>query len=299
MVNRRSDLSTRRFSYFGTWESTWVGDSLIYSDLVHQDFKIISFLNGLFKKLSIPTSKFQIVRYLTNFVVIETDLYVVRPFWIVLSHLSPTMESSHFYYFFRLLLRTPRLMYYTNRNQSRYVNLSPTQVRSFYLLLRGKGLKYVQKLQNAEDAFFKNFSSFLDTYPVDPDDEILPTSKTLTFKRAPFQYIKKCIYEYYQWDNYLEARFFKAYDYFYYLMYYVGYEKRVLGYERCKPKAPFEHWSGESIIRGYVNVMMYPQDFKQLALRRNERLRSRLEELQPEFRKLRADYVLRRITVDV
>ena len=105
MVNRRSDLSTRRFSYFGTWESTWVGDSLIYSDLVHQDLKIIYFCNGLFKKLSIQTSKFQIVRYLTNFVVIETDLYVVRPFRIVLWHLSPTMESSHFLLFFPSLIK--------------------------------------------------------------------------------------------------------------------------------------------------------------------------------------------------
>jgi len=106
---------TSRFGYFGTWNSRWVGENSTFGDLVHQDFKIVSFLNGLFRKLTIPTGKFMITRYLSRFVTIESDIYIIRPFWLNYSHVNDIMESSFVYYILRLFLRMPLLLMRANR----------------------------------------------------------------------------------------------------------------------------------------------------------------------------------------
>lgn len=161
MVNRRTNLLTRRFSYFGTWESTWVGDNLIYSDLIYQDFKIISFLNGLFKKLSIPTGKFNMVRYLNSFVIIETDLYVIRPFWILYSHLDKNMESSFLYYFSRLLFNLPKLMLYANMNNYMKLDYVYSNSNLFFMYRYRDRIKELRLLLKQRSLFYEDMCLFL------------------------------------------------------------------------------------------------------------------------------------------
>lgn len=110
MVNRRTNLITSRLGYFGTWNSRWVGDNLTYSDLVNQDFKVVSFLNGLFRKLHIPASKFDLTRYSFRVVTIESDLYVISPFWILYSHIDRVFERACGYYVGRMFFRVPLLL---------------------------------------------------------------------------------------------------------------------------------------------------------------------------------------------
>jgi|BioPla2DNA2_1021312.scaffolds.fasta_scaffold09541_1 hypothetical protein len=102
MGHRRTDLTTVRFSRFGSWESQWVSRTN-YNSLLFQDFQINRYILGIFYKLRYPTSDIIIKRFSTNLIVIGTTVYVSMATNIGLLFFNSDFLASIGLYLYRLV----------------------------------------------------------------------------------------------------------------------------------------------------------------------------------------------------
>jgi hypothetical protein len=117
-MTRRTNLNSLRKAF--SWNSVWTGNGLNTTGTMWFDLKIISFLDGLFYVLRLPTSNYIIRRFLTSFVIIETDIWLFRrePF----VHCLPNK-----YYFLYVVYKLYTLFCLANKNRFKCLRIVKQQ----------------------------------------------------------------------------------------------------------------------------------------------------------------------------
>lgn len=108
MGHRRGDLTTIRYSLFGSWDSEWSGRTN-YTVLLYQDFQINRYLQGIFYKLRYASGNVHIKRFSTRVLLVDTSVYIGRKRfsspWLFLDSFLLTKIFIYWYYTFRFFKR--------------------------------------------------------------------------------------------------------------------------------------------------------------------------------------------------